>query len=124
MRKTVEVVAREYLKAFVQASNDLVFTRLGIRLVNSGRPTRNYLEFFRHVKKLGFHPKTVIDVGVAYGTADLYQPFPDAKFYLIEPVKEFEPYIRLVANTYNVEYHLAAAGAAPGSIPIHIHSDP
>jgi len=63
----------------------------GVKLVNSGRPTRNFAEFFSQLKKLQFIPGTIIDVGVAWGTPDLYEAFPASKFYLVEPLKDSSP---------------------------------
>lgn len=41
-------------------------------------------------RKIGFEPLTVIDVGAAGGTYELYRAFPKAKFLLVEPLKEYE----------------------------------
>lgn len=30
-----------------------------------------------YLKRLGFRPRTVVDVGVAYGTPELYEAFPE-----------------------------------------------
>jgi len=87
MSKPTVVRARELLKTAVQKLNDGVLVHMGVKLVNSGRPTRNFAEFFSHLKKLQFAPGTVIDVGVAYGTPDLYEAFPTSKFYLVEPLR-------------------------------------
>ena len=35
-----------------------------------------------HIKKLGFNPNTIIDVGVAKGTKDSYKAFPRSFFFL------------------------------------------
>src|SRR5437868_5255455 len=64
--------------------------------------------FLSHVKRLGFEPRTVVDVGVAYGTPPLYTTYPDAYFFLFEPVAEFEPHLKSVLNTVRGEYHLCA----------------
>lgn len=114
----------ELFKIAAQKLNDLLLSRMGLRLTSAGRPTRNFVEFFRHLKKLGFVPRTVFDIGVAYGTDDLYRAFPQAHYYLVEPVSEFEPVIRNLALQYKMEYVIAAAGSEPGQIEINIHSDP
>lgn len=36
-------------------------------------------------------PRTVFDIGVAYGTHWLYGAFPTAKFHLINPTRESLP---------------------------------
>jgi FkbM family methyltransferase len=124
MNKPAAVRAREFLRVAVQKLNDHVLVHLGVKLVNSGRPTRNFAEFFSQLKKLQFIPGTIIDVGVAWGTPDLYEAFPASKFYLVEPLKEFEPDLERLKSTYDTEYVLAAAGAATGEVTLNIHADP
>src|SRR3954449_6529991 len=64
-----------------------------------------------HVKRLGFAPATVIDVGVAYGTPELYDAFPDARFLLVDPLEEYAPAIDgIVARLRSAEWVRAAAG--------------
>ena len=46
-----------------------------------------------NLKKLGFYPQTVFDVGVAKGTPWLYNAYPDSYFYLFEPVSSFDSII-------------------------------
>ena len=124
MNKPTTVRVREFIKVAVQSLNDALLVHLGIRLVNSGRPTRNFKEFFSHLKRRQFTPCTVIDIGVAWGTPDLYGAFPKSKFYLVEPLREFEPEIKRLKTIYDVEYVLAAAGSAPGEVTLNIHADP
>jgi hypothetical protein len=42
-----------------------------------------------YLRRLGFRPATLIDVGAARGTPDLYDAFPHAHLVLLEPVAEF-----------------------------------
>jgi FkbM family methyltransferase len=42
-----------------------------------------------YIKRLGFRPTTLVDVGVGNGTFDLYEAFPDSYLVLIEPLQEF-----------------------------------
>ena len=46
--------------------------------------------FFEHLNHVGFQPATIIDVGVANGTPDIYESFPDAYYVLIDAVVEYE----------------------------------
>ena len=55
------------------------------------------------LKDNGFNPYTIIDVGVAKGTPDLYDVFPDSFFYLIEPLKEFESDLIKILRTLKLE---------------------
>jgi len=42
-----------------------------------------------YIRRLGFRPQTIVDVGVGHGTPDLYEAFPEAQLVLVEPVEEF-----------------------------------
>jgi FkbM family methyltransferase len=72
----------------------------------------------------GLQPKTVIDVGAANGTIPLYQCFPEARFILIEPLREFEPALEeLSKKLKTAEYLIAAAASTPGEILLNVHPD-
>lgn len=87
-------------------------TRKVLGRIAMKRPTRNFTEFFTHVKGLGFNPGTVIDVGVARGTPQLYEAFPDAHILLFEPVKGFEECLQKITKKYNAEYQICALGSS------------
>jgi len=76
-----------------------------------------------HLRGLGFRPGTVIDVGVAYGTHELYETFPEARQVWVEPLTEFEPTMRKLASKYQAEIIMAAAGAEEGEATLHVHPD-
>jgi len=75
------------------------------------------------IRDLGFKPETVIDVGVASGTEELYENFPEAVFLLVEPVKAFEPFMKSVLKKYKGEYLLAAAGPRAGEVTFHVREN-
>ncbi|MEM2291970.1 MAG: FkbM family methyltransferase [Nitrososphaerota archaeon] len=99
-----------------------VFNVCGFVIYRKGRRRTTLGEIVDHVLKLGFRPRTVIDVGVAYGTFELYR-FPDAKYILIEPLREFEPFLKKICKKYDAEYVLAAASDHPGIIEIKVHNN-
>jgi len=75
-----------------------------------------------NVKKIGFRPNTVIDVGVAKGTPELYEVFPNSNILLIEPLIEFKEDIIRIANKYpKVIYVIAAASDYNGKTIINVH---
>lgn len=80
-------------------------------------------ESFSQIRSLGFYPKTVLDIGVASGTPELYAVFPEAYFLLIEPLDEFESDLRSILKHYKGSYLLAAAGSKSGQIPFNLHKD-
>lgn len=78
-------------------------------------------EALEHLIGLGFRAETVIDLGVANGTFELYKAFPDAIHLLIEPIQEFEEALKDIISKFKAEYVIAAAGAEPGKVTINVH---
>ena len=76
--------------------------------------------------RLGFEPGTVIDVGVGYGTEELWEAFPRARLLLIEPIPDrFGGTAQSVAERRDgAELVSAAAGAEAGSATITVHRAP
>ena len=72
-------------------------------------------------KNSGFEPKTVIDVGAALGTFNLYETFPDARHLLIEPIAENEPYLaKICRKLKSAEYIIAAATKSSGIFTLSV----
>jgi FkbM family methyltransferase len=73
------------------------------------------------IRNLNFVPQTVIDVGAALGTFELYETFPDAEHILIEPVVENEPYLNKICQSLkHASYLIAAATAQSGEITLTV----
>jgi FkbM family methyltransferase len=96
----------------------------GIEVRRRGGVRREPEEVLDHVKRLGFEPATVIDVGVAYGTPELYEAFPSAHFLLVEPLDEYAEALGLIAQRIRADVVRAAAGPAPGTTSINVHRAP
>ena len=77
----------------------------------------------RYLKRLGFQPKTIIDVGVGKGTPDLYSAFPDAHLILIEPVAEFRDDIDKVLSQRPGVHLEFALGSEPGERELRIEPE-
>jgi FkbM family methyltransferase len=78
------------------------------------------------IKKTGFSPALVIDVGAYIGsfTEKCLAIFPDARYLLIEPLEENETQLKKIARSMrNVEYILAVAAAKSGKTILNVHSD-
>jgi FkbM family methyltransferase len=80
-------------------------------------------EAYSQISSLGYNPRTVIDVGVASGTEELYRVFPDSYFLLIEPLKECESRMISILKNYKGSYILAAAGSRSGQVKFNVHSN-
>ncbi len=114
------------MKAFVSAAFQAVNRALepvGLRLMRTNAPVRDFRLFFKHLKSLGFDIRTVIDVGIAFGTSSIYDAFPRAKYFLIEPVEECRPVLEQLKQRLDAEYFLVAAGAENGEISFNVHDD-
>lgn len=56
--------------------------------------------------------RTVVDVGVAFGTWELYRAFPQAHFLLVEPLRDYEPDLQKIAAQYRCDIVYKALGEA------------
>ncbi len=95
----------------------------GFRLVPREKPPRSFSDFCEHLKRKGFRPSLVIDVGVADGTPQLYSAFQEDEFLLVEPLREFEPNLKKLCSRMNAKYVIAAAAETRGTTKIHVHDD-
>jgi len=95
--------------------------------IMEGKSRTRLLDAVIHIARLGqeigFNPATVIDVGVADGTYELYQNFPKSKFLLVEPIKEFEDSLKTICKQYDATYVIAAATSQNGTTFINITPD-
>ncbi len=102
-----------------------LLARRGLEIRRAGKgPRRTLEEVLTHLTGLGLRPGTVIDVGVGYGTPELYAPFPEARHLLVEPLHEYDPQIAPVVARIGGEVVYAAAGAEAGEATIHVHRAP
>jgi len=80
----------------------------------------------RHLVAKEFRPRVILDIGAAkgYWSEFAHYFYPDAAFYLIDPLVESEPRLQhLCATKQNFSYLLCAAGEAEGQLPMSIASD-
>ena len=81
---------------------------------------RTMTESLAQLKFTGFQPRTVIDVGVAHGTPTLYAAFPDAYYFLFEPVADWERDIQEVLKKIRGEYELCGLGETSATTTIFV----
>jgi FkbM family methyltransferase len=117
--RVATAVDRAYLKYLLKRGA----APFGLRFRAGARPHRDLAETLRHLARVGVDPGTVIDVGVADGTFELYETFPRARHLLVEPQVEFEPALRAISARYHAEYVLAVADAADGTVLIDTPED-
>lgn len=108
--------------------------RLIKRFVRSGLDIFGYELHRKHITdaSVGFNrsylaricqPKTVIDVGVGYGTHPLYEAFPEAKIILVEPLRDYARAIEKISRKYDCDIFYVAAGDEPGVQEMNIDVD-
>ncbi|WP_170429257.1 FkbM family methyltransferase [Ruegeria arenilitoris] len=91
------------------------------RLKRRGYEVLPNKETGEYIRSLGFDVQIVIEVGVAGGTAHLYEAFPDAKFELIEPIVEYETKLRKNwSDKIDFDFHACGVGAESGQTTLRI----
>ena len=83
----------------------------------------SWRQSFGVLEHYGCKPNTVFDIGVAYGTYELYRAFPDAFYHLIDPTPESLHYMRLLQRQLKCKVHQAALGDHDGEVEIEIRPD-
>lgn len=115
------------MKQFIKKLFNKAFCLAGFSLRRNKKSIQdrreNLEEVLHHLLKFKFNPKTVIDVGVATGTFELYKAYPESKHLLVEPLSEFEGSLIEITKKYRAIYVLGAAGEKNGFININVHKD-
>lgn len=96
----------------------------GLEVRRLGRgPRRTLSEVLGHYRALGLNPETIVDVGVAFGTPDLYSAFPEARLLLVDPLVEWEGQMRQVVGDApeGSAYAVCAVGSEAGEVGLSVH---
>lgn len=94
-------------------------SRLGYQIHRSGSSAVLDLYNSSYLSRL-CQPRTVVDVGVGFGTLPLYESFPNAYFILVEPLKEYEASIKKILEKHEGEIHYKAVGSEEGWLEINV----
>jgi FkbM family methyltransferase len=86
-----------------------------------GRPRADdaLSQFLTLLKRQGFNPRHIIDVGANHGnwTRTAVRFFPDAQYTLIEPQECLKEHVQdLIESGYRIKWVTAGAGDAPGEL--------
>jgi FkbM family methyltransferase len=100
--------------------------RMGFEVtrLDAGGPRRSLPEVLAHARRVGVAPRTVIDVGVAAGTSELYDAFAHAELLLVEPMAEWRAQLEALGATRRVHVETVAAGREPGETEFFVHRVP
>ena len=96
--------------------------KLGYQIIKKGGTGRFNLYNPHYLSKI-CNPKSIIDVGVGYGTNPLYKAFPSAYFVLIEPIEEYQRSINKVLAKYKGTVHYKAVGHKNGTLELYVDLD-
>ncbi len=91
------------------------------------RPLHAPTHSFAHALNLlraHINPNTVIDVGVASGTPELYRAFPKAAWLLIEANPAYQAALDSLAEQLNAAIETVFCGAEHGQTTLNVFSDP
>lgn len=79
-----------------------------------------------NAKKNGLAPRTVIDVGAAWGkwSRACANVFSDARYFMVEPLKECCAQLEVVTKELNnAQFVQTVVGQTEGSVTFHVHPD-
>jgi len=100
---------------------DAVFGRLGYVVMRE----QDFLERrgtlgWERLRDLPIRPRTIVDVGVAFGTPELYEAFPDAELLLVEPLQEYDAAIDALLRARRGQRFSVAAGEQDTTLVINV----
>jgi FkbM family methyltransferase len=74
---------------------------------------------------LDVQPRVIFDIGVAFGTWELYKFYPEAFYHLIEPAEEARPYMEQIKRTLGgrCALHMVALSDTEGTVPFQVLDD-
>jgi FkbM family methyltransferase len=123
------------MRAAIRAKINQIFVqypRIGrrgydfLRISGLDRSTRSVKKYFQKISRLGFSPQTVLDVGANHGgwSREVAAVFSDARFYLIEPQEEMQPFLDDFCTQRNgAKWFLGGAGAEDGYLDLTVWHD-
>lgn len=83
-------------------------------------------EVLTHAKKNGLAPRTVIDVGAAWGkwSRACANVFSDARYFMVEPLEEYRAQLEVVTKEMNnAQFAQTVVGQTEGVVTFHVHPD-
>lgn len=106
------------LKRTLQLFNPL-FKRLGY---DPFVANRDLVHFFTTIKKMGFDPKHIVDVGANHGswTREALKFFPNSFYTLIEPQKSLEASMKDLLVNPKIKFNAVGAGSQSGKFKLTI----
>lgn len=106
---------------------DFLRDRFRFRLTHSSKfPKGDLVSFFMNIRKRGFEPACIVDIGANCGkwTRKALRVFPQAEYFLVEPQIEMAPHLdSLCVWHQNVQWLNAGVGDHCGELPFTVVPD-
>ncbi|MCP4613426.1 MAG: FkbM family methyltransferase [Planctomycetes bacterium] len=99
---------------------------MDLKIVNISQGPLGFFEALHKVKKQGVAPLQIIDAGAAVGawTRKCLELFPDAEYFLVEPLDENSVCLNELQQTNpKVKVWQGALGSQPGQFELYSHGD-
>ncbi len=112
------------LKLLTLRGTNVLLAGVGLELVRRGKMSTEGL--LARAAAQGLDVRTVIDVGAAFGDSSesCSRAFPQARYVLVEPLEEYELFLRRQASALpHATYVRAAAAETGGTLTLHVHTD-
>lgn len=100
--------------------------KVGLRIISSSWGPRGFLNTLYRVKRQGIRPSQIIDIGASDGkwTRDCLKVFPDAKYFLVDPLEKNSVLLNKLHQTKpQVKVWQGALGPRHGQLDLYIHGD-
>jgi FkbM family methyltransferase len=83
---------------------------------------QDLVHFFATIKKMGFEPKHIVDVGANHGgwTTEALKYFPNSYYTLLEPQKSLENFMKDLLANPKIKLHTVGAGSQTGKLKLTI----
>jgi FkbM family methyltransferase len=116
-RTLIVMIGKTQAKRLIES----LLARRGYRLVRSPSGAYGLEYFFPLLRRLGFAPKHIVDVGANWGywTRAAFKYFPNAVYTLVEPQDHLKSYTQdLVAQGCKIRWINAGCGDFCGTLPL------
>lgn len=80
------------------------------------------IHFFSTIKKMGFQPKHIVDVGANHGmwTREALKFFPDSFYTLFEPQQFLEPYVEDLLANPKIKFNAIGVASQSGNLKLTV----
>jgi FkbM family methyltransferase len=120
-RRKARRVLKEWTKSIYSFAN-AVLGHLGWQIVRKSIVV-GFRPALQRIKALGVEPATIFDIGVAYGTPELYAEFANGRYFLIDPLPHSLPYMRRWAQKLDASIYNLGLGETEGELQISVQKD-